>query len=321
MRKSSLAIVAGAFTVCGVLAGSLADAAVDPGFTRDIEPVEPSRLLDTRLGMPTIDGQFAGIGCAVAGSVTKITVAGRAGIPGDAPAALVNLTIVSPDGPGFATMYPCTGQPPTASNINYLAGQFTANGVAAKLDANGDACIFTLAAADIVVDANGYLPAGSAARATVAPARSLDTRPHGYGRRAFVGNGKADAGSVTKVTVAGRGGVSVDATAAMVNLTIVAPDAPGFATIYPCTATPPNASNINYGAGSFVANSVTATLDANGDVCVFTLSAADVVLDVNGFADPNSRVGTLPPRRLLDTRVGPRDHRRAIRWHRSRPGG
>jgi hypothetical protein len=270
----------------------------------DAVPIAPGRLLDTRPGETTVDGQFAGIGRAGAGSVTKVRVAGRAGIPADASAALLNLTIVTPDGPGFATIYPCTPTPPLASNVNYTAGSFVANSATATLDVNGDVCVFTLAPADILIDATGFVPAVSGI-GTLTPARLLDTRPgEATTDGQFAGIGRPAAASVTKVRVAGRGGVPADATAAVLNLTIVTPSGAGFATIYPCTPTPPNASNINYGVGAFIANSVTAALDANGDVCVFTLASADIVLDANAYAAAGSDVGTLTPARLLDTRAG-----------------
>ena len=270
----------------------------------DAVPIAPGRLLDTRPGETTVDGLFAGIGRPAAGTVTKVRIAGRAGIPANASAALLNLTIVTPSGAGFATIYPCTPTPPLASNINYSAGSFVANSATATLDANGDVCVFTLASADILIDATGFVPAVSGI-GTLTPARLLDTRPGETTTDGqFAGIGRPGAGSVTKVRIAGRGGVPSNATAAVLNLTLVTPTGAGFATIYPCTPTPPNASNINYAAGAFIANSVTAALDVNGDVCVFTLASADIVIDANAYAEAGSDVGTLTPARLLDTRTG-----------------
>lgn len=166
------------------------------------------------------------------------------------------------------------------------AGAFVANSVAVKLDANGDACIFTRTGADLLIDVNGYVPDGSLV-GTLTPVRLLDTRTGAStvdGQSA--GGPRPLAGSVTKVRIAGRGGVPTNATTAIVNLTVVLPDGPGFATVYPCTPAPRNSSNINFLAGAFVANSVTAKLDANGDVCIFTLTGADLLIDVSGFVAP-----------------------------------
>jgi len=247
----------------------------------------PARLLDTRADAETIDGVSAGGARPLAGSVTNVRVAGRGGVPSDATAAIVNFTVVTPDGPGFATLYPCTPTRPNASNINFVGGAVVANGVAAKLDANGDVCIFTMTGADLLIDVNAYVGNGAAV-GSLTPARLLDTRvdaPTVDGLQA--GGPRPAAGSVTKVRVAGRGGVPVNATTAIVNLTVVSSDAPGFVTLYPCTPTRPNASNINFGAGTVVANSATAKLDASGDLCIFTPTGADLLLDVNGFVAPS----------------------------------
>ncbi|MEO6126103.1 MAG: hypothetical protein ABIR32_20585, partial [Ilumatobacteraceae bacterium] len=64
------------------------------------------------------------------------------------------------------------------------------------------------------------------------------------------------------------------------------PTSSGSADVDPCTPTRPNASNINFGAGAIVANSATAKLDASGDVCIFTLTGADLLIDVSGFVAP-----------------------------------
>ena len=162
-------------------------------------------------------------------------------------------------------------------------GTFVANSVTATLDSNGDVCVFTSAAADILIDANAYAEAGSQV-GTLTPARLLDTLSgEATADGQYAGIGQAAAGSVTRLHVAGRGGIPTGATAAIVNLTIVGPAGPGYATIYPCTPTPPNASNINYGPGAVVANGALAKLDAGGDVCIFTLAAADIIVDANGY--------------------------------------
>ena len=97
-----------------------------------------------------------------AGSVTEVQVAGRGGVPADAAAAVLNVTVVSPQADAFATVFPC-GQPvPTASNVNYRLGVDIANAVIVQLGAGGKACIYTFAATHLLADVNGYIPAGAA---------------------------------------------------------------------------------------------------------------------------------------------------------------
>ncbi len=86
---------------------------------------------------------------------------GRAGVPADADAVLMNLTAITPDAPGFLTVWPC-GQPrPNTSNVNYSAGQVVPNAVLAKIGNGGNGgkiCIYTLPAAHMITDINGYVP-------------------------------------------------------------------------------------------------------------------------------------------------------------------
>ena len=82
---------------------------------------------------------------------------------------------IPPLAAGYATVFGCTAAIPTASNLNYSIGQTIANDSIVMLSPAGDVCIYTDAAAHLLVDANGYLPAGSRV-GTVAPARLLDTR-------------------------------------------------------------------------------------------------------------------------------------------------
>ena len=142
----------------------------------DYRALAPARLLDTRRGEATIDGQWAGIGHRGAGSVLELDVAGRGGSAASASAVSLNLTATQTGGVGFATVYPCGSSRPTASTINYGPGATIANGIIAKVGAGGKVCIYTHARAHLVVDLDGFFPAGSDYR-PLTPARLLDTRP------------------------------------------------------------------------------------------------------------------------------------------------
>ncbi|MCB0968695.1 MAG: hypothetical protein KDB37_17820, partial [Ilumatobacter sp.] len=149
----------------------------------------------------------------------------------------------------------------------------------------GKVCVFSLAETDLVVDVNGYVPAGGSV-ASVVPARLLESRP-GPGNATvdgeFFGFGRVAAMSVTEVKVTDRGGVSPDAAAVMLNVTAVGPSAAGFLTVFPCGESVPLASNVNYVAGDAVPNAVLAKVGTGGKVCVFSLAETDLVVDVNGY--------------------------------------
>lgn len=120
-------------------------------------PTVPSRLLETRPHeQPTIDGVASGIGKPAPGSVTSFPVTGRAGVPADPSAVVLTVTVTEPDGPGHVTVWPCGPARPVSSNVDYAAGQTVAGTVITMPGDGGAVCIYTHAAAHLVVDVNGY---------------------------------------------------------------------------------------------------------------------------------------------------------------------
>lgn len=139
----------------------------------------------------------------------------------------------------------------------------------------------------------------------IAPTRLLDTRPSGStddGQSS--GEGGVRAGTTRSVQISGRGGVAADATGAVVNLAVIRPTSTGFATAYPCTASPPNAASLNFATGSNVSNAMTVKLSAQGQLCIFSSGTADFALDVLGFVPEGSDVVAVDPARFADTRPG-----------------
>ena len=247
------------------------------------EPTNPARLLDTRPGNATFDGQQQGAGVVAAGSVTTLQVTGRAGIPADAAAVVLNVTITEPAGAGYATVYPCGTQPPTASNLNYTPGLTIPNLAISKLGTNGTVCIYSQQSTHLIADVNGYFPAGTTYTALV-PARVLDSRPTGTTVDGLgAGTGIVPLGSVTVVHVLGRGGVPASATTAVLNVTVTEPTAPGYVTVYPCGIEPPLASNLNFVSNQTIPNAVLTKIGTNGDVCIFNSQATHLVADVTGY--------------------------------------
>src|SRR5206468_4480068 len=142
--------------------------------------------------------------------------------------------------------YPCGGTTPLVSSVNYAGPAPVANKVVVTVPADGRVCLYTMSAADVVVDLDGWLPADQPFHA-VAPHRVLDTRQ--------------TSGPVTDVAVPVAPG---GATGAVVNVTVTQPSAAGFATIYPCGASPPLASNLDFGARATVAAAALVAVDPSG---------------------------------------------------------
>ena len=92
------------------------------------------------------------------------------------------------------------------------------------------------------------------------------------------------------------------------NVTVVAPSAPGFLTVWPTGSARPNASSVNYSAGQIVPNGVMVKVGTGGQINLFALDGCpNVIVDVVGYFDgstpaaPGGFVG-VTPKRLLDTR-------------------
>jgi hypothetical protein len=248
------------------------------------QAVSPVRVLDSRNAVGVTTRAKAD-----ADSTTTLHVAGTGGVPAlGAQAVTLNVTVDQPETGGFVTVYPCGQNVPTASNLNYAAGQTIANLVSVKLGQDGNVCFYTSGSAHLIADlATWYQPSLPAGFNGVSPARLLDSRNAvGVGGTAPLGSG-----SVTTLRVAGRGGVpgtGVDAVS--MNVTVDQPQGGGFVTVYPCGQAAPTASNINYASGQTIANSVHVKLASDGTVCIYTSASAHVLADVAGYITtmPNS---------------------------------
>ncbi len=275
-----------------------------PRFGTELTPVVPARLLETRPGLSTVDGRFNGVGRIPAGQTIALRVAGRGQVPIDAAAVVVNVTAVGPSDAGYLSVFPCGGSVPSASSVNYAPGQVVPNAALAEVGTGGNVCVFSLAATDVVVDVSGFVPVGGSP-SSVSPARLLETRVGGStvdGQ--FNAAGRLAAGATLELPVAGRGGVPVDAAAVMVNVTAVSPESAGYLSVFPCGGGQPEASSVNYGPGAVVPNAVLAKVGAGGKVCIFSLAATDVLVDVNGYVPAGGSPTAVSPARLLETRVG-----------------
>ncbi|MEO5837224.1 MAG: hypothetical protein ABIQ73_09825 [Acidimicrobiales bacterium] len=245
--------------------------------------VVPARLLDSRPGSETTDGDFAGDDVRTADLITFLRVAGRGGVANDATAVVLNVTVTQAEGTGFITAYPCGSDRPTTSNLNYSAGSTIANAVVAKVGANGNVCLYTSASVQLIADVNAYYR-DTSAFASLVPARLLDSRPNTQTvDHLSEGLGLRSTDSITELQVTGRGGVPADATAVALNVTVTQAQSSGYVTAYPCGSDQPNASNLNFDAGSTIPNLVIAKVGDGGNVCIFPLAPTHLIADVNGY--------------------------------------
>ena len=226
-------------------------------------------------------------------------------VPVSATAASLNVTAVTPGAPGFVTVWPCGVARPNASSLNFVAGDVVPNGVIAPLGSNGSVCLYSSAETDMIVDVAGWFEGDSFVGAT--PQRLVDTRDGTGGQFGQLVSTSPLVVKATNISASTAAGVAttIPSTAGTValNITVVAPDAAGFITVYPCDAPRPLASNVNYVPGQVVANGVIAPVSASGEVCVYSQAATDVIVDLAGWFPGDAFTGATP-QRLVDTRDG-----------------
>lgn len=235
----------------------------------------PARITDTRAG-----SGFPNAGSTLGpGGRLDIQVAGAGGVPPPASVAAVvlNVTATHTTAPSFLTVWAGPTRP-TASNLNWKAGQTVPNRVIVPIDALGKVSVYNSAgAADVLVDVSGYFTTGLVSGALFipqAPHRIADTRGH-----ATLGPG-----GIYTLTVGGHFGVPGTATAVILNVTVTHTTAPGFLTVYPSTSTRPTASDLNWPAGLTVPNLVVATLGTTGAIRFYNSSGStDVLVDLVGY--------------------------------------
>jgi hypothetical protein len=115
-------------------------------------PVSPCRVADTR----GPSGQFGGPIMA-GGSTRDFPVAASAcGLPSNAGAYSVNVTVV-PNGPlGYLTTWPTGQAKPLVSTLNSPAGIVVANAAIVPAGSNGSISVFVTNDTHLILDINGY---------------------------------------------------------------------------------------------------------------------------------------------------------------------
>ncbi|HVS05255.1 MAG TPA: CAP domain-containing protein [Candidatus Dormibacteraeota bacterium] len=270
-------------------------------------PLPPARILDTRTGV-------GGIPIAPLGpnSTLTVTVVGQGGVPATGVGAVVmNVTVTNTSSPGYLTVFPAEDPRPTASNLNWIAGQTVPNLVQVAVRESGQLTIYNAAGwTNVIFDVAGYVPLITGTPGPdgfynpLVSARLLDTR---------TGTGALLGGQTLPLQVTGRGGVpSMGVAAVVLNVTVTAPTTGGYVTVFPAGAAVPLASNLNFTAGQTVPNRVIVKLGAAGQVAFFNSGGSvQIIADVSGwFTDASipSATGSVftgvTPVRILDTRSG-----------------
>ena len=95
-----------------------------------LQPIDPQRIVDSRSGI-------GGWSTPLAATTRSFDVAGTAGVPSTASAAVMNVTVTGPTAPSHLTLWPAGGAKPLASNLNFVTNQTVPNAVISGLGSGG----------------------------------------------------------------------------------------------------------------------------------------------------------------------------------------
>lgn len=249
----------------------------------------PVRVVDTRQhGSPmrTLE----------AGETATVQITGETSVPAGASAVAANITAAGATSAGYLTVFPCGGDTPNTSTVNFAGGVVTPNSTIATLSADGELCVFASERTDLLIDISGYFaPSGPLGFEPVAAVRAADTRlgfPHGRVAR----------DQVLRVDVAAALEVS-EVSAIAANVTAVNSSGPGYLTAWACDDRPVT-SIVNFVAGSASPNNAIVPVSASGELCVYASESTELIVDVVGVFSADGELGysALSPWRTLDTR-------------------
>lgn len=252
--------------------------------TATYSPRSPVRVLDTRSGLGAPKVKLG------PGGTLDLLLAGTPGVPADALAIVLNLTATNPTSGTYIQAYPtpaAVSAPPTVSNLNVRAGQTIANLVTVRIGTAGRVRLRnSFGSVDLIADVAGYFSADLAGSTytPVTPVRLLDTRT-GLGEPS--GAQPEGPGGLIDLQLTGQAGMPANATAAVFNLTGVAPTAGTYLQAYPTPAggfPVPTVSNVNLAAGQILPNLAAVSIGAGGRVRLRNAAGAvHVVADLAGY--------------------------------------
>jgi hypothetical protein len=246
--------------------------------------VEPLRAMDTRRSSPLRSGE------------TRALPLATFGVPPDAAAVVVNLTMTNPVGPGFLTVWPA-GQPrPNTSAGNVDAPDQTRAVLAVVPTSAAGLSIFASVSTDVLVDVVGFFTGASSPLSSDGlflpslPVRVLDTRSEQASAPLYP-NG------VIEVPVTGA--------AVWANVTSVPMSGSGYASVFAARTDTGGTSTLNFDAGQVAANSTISRVSAAGLAIRGNGSTQHLIVDSAGtftgsaaHAASGSAVNDPPPLHL-----------------------
>ncbi len=266
-------------------------------------PLTPCRIADTR----NANGSFGGPNLAGGVSRDFNPVASSCGVPANALAYSLNLTVIPLTPLGYISIWPA-GQPqPVVSTLNSFDGRIKANAAIVPAGPNGAFTVYATDPTHVAIDINGYfVPASGSQNLAfypVTPCRIADTRNSTgtFGAPALAGGTPR-----TFPVPSSNCGIPVGAQAYAFNMTVVPAGPLGYLSTWPAGSPQPLVSTLNALTGAVTSNASIVPAGVNGAISVYASDTTNLIIDINGYFAPPGAGSldfyTATPCRILDTR-------------------
>ena len=249
-------------------------------------PLSPARVLDSRPGEAGVDEWNSPW---PADTSRNAVIAGKGGVPLDATAVALNITVTGTTANGYLTAWPAGATRPVASNVNWTANQTVANRVMVKLGNAGAISLYNaVGSTNVIADVVGYFTSTSAPSSfagmfhPISPTRLLDSRPGESAPDPYTTPWPAN--GQRPVTVANVANIPSASSGIVLNVTVVNPQANGWLTLFPAGG-PPTASDINFAPGQTVANLVPVKINSDATIQIYNSpgGTTNVIGDAMGY--------------------------------------
>ncbi|MDG4761521.1 right-handed parallel beta-helix repeat-containing protein [Micromonospora sp. WMMD710] len=236
----------------------------------------PARVLDTREGT---GAPFPAMG------IRTLDLSDR--LPVGATAAVLSVTVTAPTTSGVLTVYPYGSTAPTASSLNFVAGQTIPNLVTVPV-VNGRVSILNNSSGTthVIADLAGWFsPNATQTFVPITSTRIVDSRDS----TGLPGRTPAPltAGETVRFEPLRPGVTCAPAcpapTALVGNVTVTAPTRPGVLTVHPGGGPRPTASNVNFVAGETASNAAVVAVGSGVDLFHNSGGTSHVIVDEAGY--------------------------------------
>ena len=239
----------------------------------------PARVLDTRAGLDTIDGQLAGTGVIAAGATQEVPIRGRSGSGAETGLVVVTVMVTTGTDPSDVVVQPCGGDAGAPPSLRVGGSQTVTDDLLVPLGADGSICVTPTAPVDAAVDVAAFADHGDV-RPFPNPVTVVDSTEAGTtadGR--LDGIGVRPESSTLRVPLGSRFDGLTDVGALVASVSTVEPLEPGSASIFAPEASP-GAATIEYEPGATERAVVVVPFGPSGELCLSTTGRTDVVVDL-----------------------------------------